>query len=480
MSDAIPRVFISYSWSSFDRVLELAERLVNDGVDVVLDKWELKEGQDKYAFMERCVTDDSITKVLMICDKFYAEKANNREGGVGDETMVISPEVYAKATETKYIPIIFERDENGKEYTPAYLKARIYFDLSSDDNFEKNYERLLRNLHNKPEHSKPPLGKMPEYLNEETVSFTPIRAAIKQVQSSDGKNQAKQNFLFRRFSDDFIKALVELAPIYDNNFDDNLLKQIDASKPLRDLFFDCVEVLILDGQDASSVLGEFFERTYNAVISVGGRNSYRESEFEFGLFLVWEMFIGTTAIFLHYECYSMIRSLLNQTFFLNDSPVSMNQVPCNYVYLRPSFSHIDNHIKRKKGMQLLTLAGDIAAKREKLPILKTQAIANADVILYQLSDIYNIKMNSDWAWFPMLYTYMGNSFYSGHQQIWRKMVSKQHCESLYPLFGVTSTEQLIEAVSRNKPNRDYSYHNGSSHAPSVLYSIKIENIATLP
>lgn len=63
--DKMPKVFISYSWSSDRLVLELAQRLISHGVDVVLDKWELKEGQDKYAFMERCVDDPDITKVCI-------------------------------------------------------------------------------------------------------------------------------------------------------------------------------------------------------------------------------------------------------------------------------------------------------------------------------------------------------------------------------------------------------------------------------
>jgi len=45
-----PKVFISYSWSSPQHeqwVLDLAERLSGDGIIVVLDKWDLKEGQDK-------------------------------------------------------------------------------------------------------------------------------------------------------------------------------------------------------------------------------------------------------------------------------------------------------------------------------------------------------------------------------------------------------------------------------------------------
>ena len=116
--DKIPKIFISYSWSkdALALVLDLANRLVSHGVDVVLDKWDLKEGNDKYKFMERCVNDPSITKVLIICDKAYAQKANDRTGGVGDETVIISSEVYGNARQEKFIPIIAERDEEGKEY----------------------------------------------------------------------------------------------------------------------------------------------------------------------------------------------------------------------------------------------------------------------------------------------------------------------------------------------------------------------------
>ena len=84
------KVFISYSWAVQERVVELAERLIANGIDVVLDVYDLKEGQDKYAFMEQSVNDDTIDRVLIICDKTYAEKEKNREGGVGDETVIIS------------------------------------------------------------------------------------------------------------------------------------------------------------------------------------------------------------------------------------------------------------------------------------------------------------------------------------------------------------------------------------------------------
>ena len=46
-------------------VVSFATELKNDGVDVVLDKWQLKEGYDTYAFMEKSATDSSITNVTI-------------------------------------------------------------------------------------------------------------------------------------------------------------------------------------------------------------------------------------------------------------------------------------------------------------------------------------------------------------------------------------------------------------------------------
>src|SRR5438046_1159567 len=103
-----PRVFISYSWPSPEHeqwVIELAERLVNDGVDIILDKWMLREGQDKYSFMEKMVTDDMVIKVLVLSDKRYSERADSRKGGVGTESQIISKEIYERVDQQKFIPI---------------------------------------------------------------------------------------------------------------------------------------------------------------------------------------------------------------------------------------------------------------------------------------------------------------------------------------------------------------------------------------
>ena len=56
----------------------------------------LRKGHDKFAFMERMVTDKSVTHVLVVCDKTYSQKADARKAGVGTESQIISKEVYEK------------------------------------------------------------------------------------------------------------------------------------------------------------------------------------------------------------------------------------------------------------------------------------------------------------------------------------------------------------------------------------------------
>src|SRR5690348_5868116 len=94
-----PEAFISYSWTSEshrEMVRNWADRLSADGVEIVLDQYDLKEGNDKNAVMERMVTDPSVTHVLLVCDRVYSEKADARKAGVGTESQIISQEVYNK------------------------------------------------------------------------------------------------------------------------------------------------------------------------------------------------------------------------------------------------------------------------------------------------------------------------------------------------------------------------------------------------
>ena len=86
------RVFISYAWTNDayqKKVINLATKLRNDGINVILDIWDLHTGADRFLFMEKSVSESD--KVLILCNKEYKEKADNRDGGAGQETMIIAP-----------------------------------------------------------------------------------------------------------------------------------------------------------------------------------------------------------------------------------------------------------------------------------------------------------------------------------------------------------------------------------------------------
>lgn len=187
-----PKVFISYSWTSPEHeawVLNLGTELREFGVDVVLDKWDLKEGHDAIAFMEQMLTNPDIKKVILVCDQKYAAKTDGRSGGVGTEAQIISPAIYAQSDQNKFVAVVTEIALDGKPYLPTYYQSRIYIDLSGNEVYAQNFEKLVRWIYDKPVHVKPSLGKMPSFLVE--VEGPALANAALQRRAVDAVKNAK-------------------------------------------------------------------------------------------------------------------------------------------------------------------------------------------------------------------------------------------------------------------------------------------------
>lgn len=473
-----PKVFISYSWSSETIVVELSERLISDGIDVVLDKYELKEGQDKYAFMERCIADPSIDKVLIICDKLYAEKANLRKGGVGDETQIITPEIFGKTKQERFIPIVVERDDENNPYLPTYIKSRIHIDLSDETLYENNYEKLLRNIYNKPAYTKPQLGKAPEWLDNNTINATPIKKLLKQLDSCV-TNNTKTQIIVKNFIDEYVNMLLP----YNNHDDvyksqDSFFKVIDEFKIFRDYYTDFLEILIKNDMNIVDILPSLFEDIYNKTHEVDS-NSYYDNPFEHFDYLIWEIFISTTAILLHYEKYKEIYGLLNHSYFIRENffKASTNVKDRSFIWFRKWFHMIEEVYKaNSQNPRLYTLAGEILVKREKKPILTSQKIAEADILLFQLSFIIDFTGKSTFYnyWFPTTYIYATNAY-----NMWIRLKSKKYCTKIFPLFGVSSIDELKMKIEKSKSDKRYNYPNSFDNAPTLNECIKIEEIASI-
>lgn len=155
----VPQVFISYSHDTLEHkkwVLELAIRLRNNGIDAIIDQFELQAGDDLPHFMETNLT--KADKILMVCSERYVEKANKGEGGVGYEKMIITSSLLKRIDESKVIPLL---RQNGEIDLPTFLKSKLYIDFSKNDDFEFSYDTLVRTIHNSPLFEKPPVGNNP-------------------------------------------------------------------------------------------------------------------------------------------------------------------------------------------------------------------------------------------------------------------------------------------------------------------------------
>ena len=167
-----PKVFISYAWGTpeyQEKVLAFASSLMSDGIDVLFDKWDLKEGHDTHYYMEKCVNDPSVTNVILLLDPLYKQKADSRSGGVGEETQIISPEVYTKVEQDKFLPVVFKRDTDGNVPKPHYLNGIYHFDLSKPEHYTDEYKRLVKRLYGIELMPKPDLGNTPKWVVESQV-----------------------------------------------------------------------------------------------------------------------------------------------------------------------------------------------------------------------------------------------------------------------------------------------------------------------
>lgn len=137
-----PSVFISYSWGNPKHqnwVREFAARLRSDGVEAVLDQWELEPGDQLTHFMEKAIADNQF--VLIICTPTYKRKSEAREGGVGYEDDIMTADVMTTNNHRKFIPIL--RTGSPKESVPSWLSGKIYIDLSGSPYPESSYDELL-------------------------------------------------------------------------------------------------------------------------------------------------------------------------------------------------------------------------------------------------------------------------------------------------------------------------------------------------
>ena len=459
------KVFVSYSWSSPEHeewVLDLATSLRESGVDAILDKWDLQEGQEANAFMERMVSDEEIKKVIIVCDRTYAEKSNSREGGAGTEAQIISKELYQQEDQGKFVAVVTEKDEQGHAYLPTYYASRIYIDFSDAARFSESFERLLRWIENKPIHKRPDLGKLPAYLEDGGTSISLSTSALKRraydaiTGSKEYAYPATKEY-FDLFADEYGKFRLK-GDI--NILEDDFLLNFESFIPYRNECLDIIRAISRYSQDDryGDLLHEFFERLLQYIEAPEWMTSYRETDFDNFKFFAHELLLYCGTIFIAEGRHDLFNALVERQYYLENRARFGRQTLVEFTEFHQYLKSLEVRNQKLK-LRRLSVAADMLKERTVNSGLKFRKIMETDFILFMRAELANFGPYN--RWWPDTLVYLGFDYRSF--EIFDRSQSARVFEKVQPFLGgatKTELEQLLAGYAssgRNLPRWDMTY-----------------------
>ncbi len=477
---ASPKLFVSYSWSGPDHeawVLRLATDLRESGVDVTIDKWDLKEGHDAHAFMEKMVTDPEIKKVILICDKAYVDKTDERTGGVGTEAQIISPEIYKKQDQDKFVAIVTERDEHGKPYLPVYYRSRIYIDMSDPSTFADNFDQLLRWIYDQPLHKKPALGDKPAFLSEgEDAIALATSARHRRAMNAVKNNRDHAIPAVAEYFAGLSTEMEELRLDPDTDpFDDAVVQSIESFHPYRN---EAIELFLalalhLDTPEARTTLHRFFEELIPYLDRPEHVNQWRERDFDNFRFVIHELFLYAVACLIRYERFGSAAYLMSSDYYVaGRSEYGHNLMIPFGVFRRFMVSLKDR--KQRLELRRLSVRADLLEQRCKGIGIEFRHLMQADFVLF-LRD--NLDRPDDRRWWPETLLYVGR--HTGPFEVFARTQSAGYFDRAKVLLGIDSKDallpllELFEKEPKRLPNWEYN-----SFSPAHL--LGFNEIATKP
>ncbi len=194
------KAFVSYAWDSEEHkkwVLKLATNLRSHGIDVILDQWDARLGNDLPFFMEQGLTTSHF--VICVCSDKYIEKANGGIGGAGYEKRILASELMDN-NKLFVIPII--KNNSQKNKLPTFLSGLRYVDFDNRD-YYNCYQELLERIYDEDIKKKPPLGCNP-FVSTSISDQITTKLNIEKVEFQNPIFEGKASFDYKKNSGSYI------------------------------------------------------------------------------------------------------------------------------------------------------------------------------------------------------------------------------------------------------------------------------------
>ena len=470
-----PKVFISYSWHPEKNkiwVQRLAERLMQDGVNVKLDVWDLKHGHDKYVFMEQMVKDSDIKKVLVICNEDYARKADDRTGGVGTESTIMSSDIYSLAEQTKFIPILVEK-KNGEPCLPTFLKSRMYIDMSSNDIYELGYDQLLRDIYEKPLLRKPALGKMPSYLEADEPVLLSTAQEQRMLKEKVAESTNLQTWI-AKYCDKLIESLDQFKVTFRGGNTGDLIEMIEKSiasmQVVNNDFITFVETVASNSECNGKQFVDFFEKLLQYyedrdIELASSTDSWHLCNDNYRFFN-YELFLSFAAMMLKYERFDIIKEVVDTDYCILSNRLGRQIKALNFAEFQKHNYTLDYY----KGNNGYSSSSQVANLMRNYGGDKFNTWVEVDILLYYLSLIYGKPGDRMSMWYPTL------SIYNRAFEILPKIASMRYFEKAKVMFDVGDKDSFKTLLVRTKDElqRD-AYH----RIPNLKEGLSYDKVCSL-
>jgi len=434
------KLFISYRWTTPDHVdwvLNLATALRGDGIDVKLDQWDLKPGHDALKFMEEMVTDEAITKVLIVSDRSYAERANQRQGGVGIEAQIISKKVYESTKQEKFAAIVLELDDDGRPLLPTFLASRIFFDFSTDEAQAQNYEQIVRWVFDKPLNARPPIGRPPKYLEGESRPLISLHKPLSRVGLEGSSSSiAAAHTLLENVAAEAKSLIVNL--IEESDQADKAYEAILRTTQTREQVYGAMRSL-LRSNDAKRFdwTRSFFEELLRWWDYAPLNETYTRLDNDALRFFTHDCFVGFVALCLNEGLFAELAEFLSTPFYRAKHDGRTGDT-IYYDVMRPYLDSLEIRNKQRN-LNRLSLHADVLSETHESSLVPLDRFCEADFLLYIRG-----LLAPKYDWYPISGLYL--SFSGGMVRIFARAESAGFYSRMSPLLFNKAPEELRQEL----------------------------------
>ncbi len=455
------------------------DRLLADGVDTIFDVYDLNEGSDKYAFMEQMVTDASVTHVLVFSDGEYARKADSRDAGVGVESQIISESIYAKVEQSKFIPIVCERDDKGRALLPVFMRSLIWIDFSSDQAVNASWEKLIRLVHGRPLHVKPSVGNRPAYLDADVGENTvALRARFASLQAAV-QGQTRDITLRRA---DYLDSCIEYAdelrvrqPPSEGELGRYILEDCRKLKVVRDAV---VDWLMLEGAsiptvELSPTLVEVLERLLELKSRPPEITRWNDEWFGAQRVFVYETFLYLVASLLRAGRHDVLHEVFTTHYIRPESDRYGTDKFVRFDAFHGESMPLNQVLDGEGDTRYVSPAAELFNRQATRQDIRFRALIESELLVFLATVV-----DGDLWWYPgcLLYTEYGQV-----PDFFLRATRQGDFTKLGRVFGIEEAEELRRVVGENWPQYAQRFSR-SMHVrlPTNLFEMmNIENLGTL-